>query len=50
MARNTYWCWYVSTGDALNRSIEIIKGLALHNLSADFTSNTKLREATFNRH
>lgn len=37
---------HTSTGYALNWGIQVIECLALNNLSADFTANTKLGEAT----
>lgn len=47
---DTHRCRDVSTSDALDRGIEVIKRLALDDLGADFTSNTKLREAAFYGH
>jgi len=46
MMRDTYRGRHVSTGNTFNGGIEIIKRLALNNLSAYFASNTELGEAT----
>ena len=44
----TYGSGHVSTGDTLNGRVEVVKGLALDDLSADLTANTEHGEATFN--
>ena len=46
--KSTYGCGDVSTGDSLDRCIEVIEGFALDNLGTDLTTNTEGWEAAFN--
>lgn len=46
--KTTYRCGDVSTSDAFNRRIEVVKCLALDNLGTDLAANTEGRESTFN--
>ena len=47
LATSTYGCRNISTGDTLDRCIEIIEGFALDDLCTDLATDTEGREATF---
>lgn len=47
-ADGTYGCWHISAGDPLYGCVKVVKGITLDYLSANFASNTKCRETTFN--